>query len=232
MIIKMGPVMGKKPAIVGTIEVNQGQHVQAGQVLVQVETGKGNRPVKAALAGTILKILCSEGEAVTSGQSLFEFEEELEAAGQDCTLETDLFILGGGPGGYVAALYAAKLGMKVVLAEKNLIGGTCLNRGCVPTKTFIQSAHLYQQMKNSAAFGVVCKDITVDSEAVFARKEQICTELRTGIEMLLYSSNVTVLNGEAAYLEFCQYGGCRRCQVRIGSSDSLQYGNCRRRHET
>ena len=76
----MTPVMGKKPAIVGTIEVEQGQVVSGGTTLANVETGKGNRPVKAPGPGRITELLIREGDEVTSGQDLFEFEELSEAA--------------------------------------------------------------------------------------------------------------------------------------------------------
>ncbi len=198
MEIKMGPVMGKAPAIIGSVEVRPGQSVKAGQILAQVETGKGNRPVKAAADGTITEVLCSAGENVRSGQTMFlmeEADENDDAKNEPVT--ADLFIIGGGPGGYVAALYAAKQGLSVALAEKNLLGGTCLNCGCIPTKALIQSARLYRSIQEADAFGIHVCDSSVDAKSVFERKDRICEELRNGVEGLLQSAGVTVLKGSA-----------------------------------
>ena len=74
----------------------------------------------------------------------------------------DIAVVGGGPGGYVAALYAAQNGLRVALAERDSLGGTCLNRGCIPTKALVQSAHLYEKFKNAAAFGIRAESLAVD----------------------------------------------------------------------
>lgn len=212
MDIKMGPVMGKAPAVVGTIEIHPGQRVAAGQLLAQVETGKGNRPIKAPADGIIDTILCAEGEQVISGQTLFILTESSGSQENDenTVLKTDLFIIGGGPGGYVAALYASKSGMSVVLAEKELLGGTCLNCGCIPTKALIQSAQLFRQIRLAGAFGISVTDASLIPEQVFRRKEDICSDLRDGVASLLESANVTVLNGTASFT------GKTHCLVRMG----------------
>ena len=108
MEIKMGPIMGKAPATVGMLGVKEGDTVKAGHILAQIETGKGNRPIKAPSNGRIVKILCQEDSKVQAGQCLFEFEET-DAAGDELEkIKTGLFIIGSGPGGYVAAIYAAR----------------------------------------------------------------------------------------------------------------------------
>ncbi len=195
----MTPVMGKKPAIVGTIEVEQGQVVSGGTTLANVETGKGNRPVKAPGPGRITELLIREGDEVTSGQDLFEFEELSEADVPREPMSADLFILGGGPGGYVAALYAAKFGQKVILAEKDLLGGTCLNRGCIPTKALIQSANTCRMVREASRFGVQTASPVLDMAQVQSRKEQICSDLRSGVESLLSGAGVQILGGEASF---------------------------------
>ena len=142
MEIKMPPIMGKAPNIVGTIAVEKDQFVSEGQVLANVETGKGNRPIKVGSSGRIAEILCQEGQEVKAGQTLFLLDE-MDADNLPAEpLKTELFVIGGGPGGYVAALYAAKFGISTVLAEQSRLGGTCLNCGCIPTKALIQSAHM------------------------------------------------------------------------------------------
>ena len=210
MDIKMGPIMGKTPAVVGTIEVRPGQQVYLGQILAQVETGKGNRPVKAPADGIVEQILCTEGETVTAGQTLFLFQETSVSPEKDSgPIKASLCIIGGGPGGYVAALYAAKLGLSVVLAEKELLGGTCLNCGCIPTKALIQSGRLYEQIQTAEALGISVEGVRLLPDKIFERKDAICSDLRTGVASLLESANVTVFNGPASFLD------SRHVQVRL-----------------
>ena len=77
--------------------------------------------------------------------------------------KTQLLVIGGGPGGYVAAMKAAMLGMEVTLVERDRVGGTCLNRGCIPTKAILHSAELYHQMKNSGDTGVTAENVKLDT---------------------------------------------------------------------
>ena len=106
----------------------------------------------------------------------------------------DLLVVGGGPGGYEAALHAAKLGLKTALAEKDFVGGTCLNRGCIPTKALLHASSVYEEAKNSAALGVNCEP-TYDLSAIYAYKQSVVEKLRGGVEGLLKSAKVTVLRG-------------------------------------
>ena len=106
----------------------------------------------------------------------------------------DLIVVGGGPGGYEAALHAAKLGLKTALVEKDFVGGTCLNRGCIPTKALLHASSVYEEAKNSAGMGVVCEP-AYDLAAIYAYKQQIVEKLRGGVEGLLKSAKVTVLSG-------------------------------------
>ena len=106
----------------------------------------------------------------------------------------DLIVVGGGPGGYEAALHAAKLGLRTALVEKDLVGGTCLNRGCIPTKTLLHASAVYEEAKNGAALGVTCTP-AIDLSAVYAYKQQVVEKLRGGVEGLLKSAKVTVIAG-------------------------------------
>ena len=107
----------------------------------------------------------------------------------------DVAVLGGGPGGYVAAIRAAKLGKKTVLVEKDLMGGTCLNRGCIPTKSLLQSAAVYQGAKEAADFGVNVGDVGFDYGKVAKRKDAMVARLRGGVEALVKAAKVTVVPG-------------------------------------
>ena len=112
----------------------------------------------------------------------------------------DIIIIGAGPGGYEAALRAAKLGAKTALVEKNEIGGTCLNRGCVPTKALLHASELYREALQGADCGVLTDGLQLDLSAMYAKKDAVVSALRTGIEGLLKRAKVDVLRGTGTIL--------------------------------
>ena len=93
----------------------------------------------------------------------------------------DLGIIGGGPAGYTTALYAAKQGKSVVLFEKDELGGTCLNRGCIPTKLFLHAAEVYQEMKTSDKIGIYADNIKFDFEKIAEHKDTTIQKLRKSL---------------------------------------------------
>ena len=107
----------------------------------------------------------------------------------------DVGIIGGGPGGYVAAIRAAQLGGSVSLIEKGEWGGTCLNRGCIPTKTLFSIAHLAEQVENTPALHI--PDITVDYSQALTHKAEVIQKLTGGIGQLLKANKIRTINGEA-----------------------------------
>ncbi|MCK5805082.1 MAG: dihydrolipoyl dehydrogenase [Lentisphaeria bacterium] len=109
----------------------------------------------------------------------------------------DLAIIGAGPGGYEAAAYAAKLGKKVVLFEKNEVGGTCLNVGCIPTKTLLRSAKSLAECKDAAKYGVTVAAPTLDMKAVQERKQQVVSTLVKGVRSMLKNAGVEMVFAEA-----------------------------------
>lgn len=109
---------------------------------------------------------------------------------------TDLIIIGGGPGGYEIAAEAARAGRKVILFEKDQLGGTCLNRGCIPTKCLLASASTIHAIKGASAMGIDVPGYTTDYSLATARMHQVMDQLRGGIEQLL--SGVTVVRAEAS----------------------------------
>ncbi len=112
----------------------------------------------------------------------------------------DLCVIGGGPGGYNAALRAARSGLRTALVEKDKLGGVCLNAGCIPTKTLLASAGLLRQIRRAAAFGIrTSENAEADWPAMQARKDAVTTDLRNGIAGLLKNAGVTVFSGHAAF---------------------------------
>lgn len=109
----------------------------------------------------------------------------------------DLIVIGAGPGGYVAAIRAAQLGMSVLLIEKDQIGGTCLNRGCIPTKAYYENARVLQNIQQGQDFGVQVTGFSFDMNAAFQRKQQIVKQMVFGIERLLKANKVEILRGTA-----------------------------------
>lgn len=116
----------------------------------------------------------------------------------------DVLILGAGPGGYETAIKAAQMGKKVAIVEKEFYGGTCLNVGCIPTKTLLRSAEVLREVKESSKFGVVdvdVKDAKIDMKAVQKRKAQIVRQLVRGVEGLLKGNGVTMINGMGSFVD-------------------------------
>ncbi len=111
-----------------------------------------------------------------------------------------VIIIGGGPGGYVAAIRAAQLGAKVILAEKDEIGGTCLNRGCIPTKSLLHDAKLLRSIRRSPVFQSLLQGDFDPLASMMERKEKVVRELVKGVEMLLESHRVTVKSARAELL--------------------------------
>src|SRR5918911_112374 len=111
----------------------------------------------------------------------------------------DLVIVGGGPGGYVAAFRAAQLGLRTALVEKERPGGVCLNWGCIPTKAMLRSAEVLETLQHSADYGVHADNVRLDYPAVLERKDRIVRGLTDGVASLLKANGVTVLAGHARF---------------------------------
>ncbi|MDD6869233.1 MAG: dihydrolipoyl dehydrogenase [bacterium] len=114
---------------------------------------------------------------------------------------TDLIIIGGGPGGYETALLAAQRGLAVTLIERGNLGGTCLNEGCIPTKTLCRSAALACDMKKAAELGVAVGDWSVDFPTIMARKNAVVEQLRTGVEALMRHPKISLVTGDARFVD-------------------------------
>ncbi len=110
----------------------------------------------------------------------------------------DIVIIGGGPGGYVAAIRAAQLGMKTAVVEREHLGGICLNWGCIPTKALLRSAEVFRNMKHAAAYGLAAEGIGFDLSKVVARSRAVAGQLQAGVKHLLKKNKVAVFEGHGA----------------------------------
>ena len=114
-------------------------------------------------------------------------------------MNTDLIIIGSGPGGYRAAEHAARNGLQVAIIERAEVGGTCLNRGCIPTKAYARNAEIMDIMADAEAFGLGCLNYSFDFAKAAERKDGVVGTLRSGVETLLSAPGITLVRGEAAF---------------------------------
>ena len=126
--------------------------------------------------------------------------------------EYDLIVLGGGPGGYVAAIRGAQLGMKVILIEGEHLGGICLNWGCIPTKALLRASEVHHIVKNLDEFGFSAKEISFDISKVVKRSRNVAKQLSNGVEHLLKKNKVELLNGFGKILD--KSGPLRNVEVK------------------
>ena len=135
----------------------------------------------------------------------------------------DLAIIGGGPAGYTAAELAGKNGLKTILFEKNNLGGVCLNEGCIPTKTLLYSAKVYQTARDATKYAISCENIAFDLPKIIARKTKIIRKLTAGIRAKMNEAGVETVIGEAIIKEAGKEGKATEieCNGQVYSADKL-----------
>jgi dihydrolipoamide dehydrogenase len=146
-------------------------------------SGPGGRVVRA----DVMKVQ----SAVDEGG----FGRDGSAADQAC----DVVVIGAGPGGLAAAVRASQLGARVLMVERGQLGGTCVNRGCIPTKSLVETAALYRTIRKASEFGIHVSAAELDWDAIMAKKDDLVKNLRMGVEAVLKSNAVEVIRGEAAF---------------------------------
>ncbi|WP_446896979.1 dihydrolipoyl dehydrogenase [Clostridium sp. LBM24168] len=202
----------------------EGEEVKKGEILFDVTTDKLTNEVEAKGSGVLRKILVKEGESAKclapvaiiaekdedisnllgktgaeSEKKNLKKEHKDEKEDGDRSISKRVLVIGGGPGGYIAAIRAAQLGNEVTLVEKEKLGGTCLNVGCIPTKALLHSAELFSEIKNSSEFGIEVSSAIINWNNVQKRKEKITKKLVSGVKGLLSANKVKVVEGTAAF---------------------------------
>ena len=203
---------------------HEGDAVKVGDVILEITTDKLTNEVASEAEGTLLKIVAQEGDDVAVKGTLAWIGQPGEAVGGAAPAatpavpfapaaaaataapakpagDTSVIVIGGGPGGYVAAIRAAQLGAKVTVVEKQYLGGTCLNVGCIPTKCLLHSAELVEDIKNQGKeIGVEVEGVKVNFPQVIAHKNDISKKLTSGVAGLLKMNKVKKIDGEASFV--------------------------------
>ena len=131
----------------------------------------------------------------------------------------DLIVVGGGPGGYVAAIRAAQLGLKTAVVEREHMGGICLNWGCIPTKALLRTSEVYGLIKHAEAYGLSVKDVSFDPKKIVERSRKVASQLSNGVSMLMKKNKITVFDGTAKLAGFD--GGRRKVAVALKDKSNL-----------
>lgn len=224
-----------------------GDHVEKGEPLIEIESDKVDMEIEANDSGYLVKITHEEGDTVpvieTIGYIATSMDEPLPNEGtdkiqadypaqspvstpiKDMEAEYDVIVIGGGPAGYSAAIRAAQLGGKVLLFEKDsTLGGTCLNRGCIPTKAYLHSADVLRTFRTAGDFGInITGTAAADMAKVFAHKQSVIKKLTDGVAALLKSNKVQVITAEATVksgtlVEACGRSYTSRAVIYAGGS--------------
>ncbi|MFV0313877.1 MAG: FAD-dependent oxidoreductase, partial [Anaerotignum sp.] len=194
---------------------HEGDAVKVGDILVEITTDKLTSEVASEVEGTLIKVVASEGEDIPVKGILAYIGAAGEAVGTSATVavetpavakpvpkkdgKTTVAVIGGGPGGYVAAIRAAQLGGEVTLIEKNKMGGTCLNVGCIPTKVLLHSAEALAEAKEMAELGINVEVKGIDWNKVQAKKNAVTNQLVSGVTGLMKANKIKVIEGVASF---------------------------------
>lgn len=210
VIQRMGQTM-KEGTLVKWLK-KDGDTVRKGEPLYELEYDKDAVTVESSSDG-ILRILEEEGKTLpvstaiaklyTEGEQPKTGTETAAAAASEYRAEkrpeADAVVIGGGPGGYVAAIKLGMLGIKTILVERDAVGGTCLNRGCIPTKALLSSAEVVETIQNSAKMGVTVSNFKIDLQAINERKDKVVDTLVRGVKRLLEKRGVQTIAGTASF---------------------------------
>ncbi len=196
----------------------EGDPVKEGEIILEIMTDKTSMEIEAEESGILLKIVHNDGDTVPVTEVIGYIGEEnesvdtlmpeiIEDTGEKESEEDkrmirlednyQVVVIGGGPAGYVAAIKAAQLGARVAIVEKGAFGGTCLNVGCIPTKTYLKNAEIIEHIREASTRGILIdsSQIKVDMEKVQEFKNSVVRKLTSGVEALLKSNGVDIYQG-------------------------------------
>jgi dihydrolipoamide dehydrogenase/pyruvate dehydrogenase complex dihydrolipoamide acetyltransferase long form len=183
-ILAVGAIIDKPVVVDGEIVVRP---------MMNISLSYDHRIIDGAEAAKFMQTLQS---LIENPVAILQEREAIRVTGR-----TRLVVIGGGTAGYPAAIVGARLGAKVTLVEKDKIGGVCLNRGCIPTKSLLHSSHLVNSIRNSGLFGIKCGEAGVDFPEVMRRKNTVVDMLRNGVEKLIAAKEIRVVHGTAELLD-------------------------------
>lgn len=185
-------------AVIGEWLKSVGDNIRPKEAILTVEAGKLNAELSIPYGGTLKEIVAEEGSDIRKGDVVAYVTADGTMAGPEMPKEK-VAVIGGGPGGYVAGIRAAQLGADVTVIEKDRMGGTCLSRGCIPTKALLHSAEVYQTAVNGAKSGVITGPVSLDWNAVQANRQNVSDTLVGGVEGLLAANGASVIKGTAEF---------------------------------
>ena len=197
----------------GTIEAwhkKVGDAVSVGDLLFSITTDKLTNDICSDVQGILLDVLVEAGTTVPCSTVVaiigeeneqFDYNKGVALTTQDGEIVADVIVVGGGPGGYVAAIRAAQLGAKVILVEQEHLGGACLNIGYIPTKVLLHWADIIEEMHRGLKLSILSRDLQIDRRQMLDYQYSISEKLSKGIEYLMSVNNITVFQGHASFLE-------------------------------
>ena len=206
----MNEIKSPKAGKVFNISIKIGDYVEKDQEILDIEAKKGNFSIKSPFSGIVETIHVPDGAEVKMNDLLVsviaepvtaESAQDIDSEKPITKLTKDVVIIGGGPGGYVAAIKAAQLGLDVALVEKNKLGGTCLNIGCIPTKALVRSAEVFESIKAAADYGLGASNPIVNMERVINWKDEVVKRLVEGVYYLIEQNKITLVEGIGSFLD-------------------------------
>ncbi len=246
--VKVPDIGSFKDVEIIEVLVDAGFQIEAEESLITIESDKASMEIPSPLAGTVKQLLVKVGDRVSQGSPILLLEVAQESPpsqpsptggeGAENTLsrtsvlstsplanviETEVVVLGSGPGGYTAAFRAADLGKKVVLIERySQIGGVCLNVGCIPSKALLHTAEIINEAKAMAAHGVRFGTPEIDIAAIRANKDDIIGKLTTGLKGLAKQRKVQIVQGYGRFTSPYSI----EVEAADGSKQSVKFANC------
>ncbi len=207
------------------VHIKSGQSIKENDPIITLETEKAAMDVPSIVTGEVISIDVKSGDKVSEGDVIAEIsvdiliepeiKDQQDEESNNNQAEYDLAVIGAGPGGYAAAFRASDLGLKVALIDRNpVLGGVCLNVGCIPSKAFLHAAKVIEDSNEASKAGIHFKDLKIDLEKMKDWKNGIISGLTSGLKNLAKQRQVDCYQGEASFIS--------SQQLQISSADNKQ----------